>query len=407
MKKPLNEISNSAFSARFNGWFETSSAIGLHLSNKRNISSVSKNLRFLQRGLTGNRGLIASSYMDEWSILQPYLLYYWPISFYEVSAILYELKTRAVLPDINSVLDLGSGPGPASCAAQTFGAMRASLVDKSKRALAMASAIAAKGRRKNLNLEIIEYCASIEDFCAPKGESYDLIIAANSLNELWADSPDGILRRRDLVLRFLPNLQPEGILIIVEPSAHYTSIPLLELRDSLLAADFNGFSLTCLGPCPHSFACPMLDQVKKPCFSEWQWNLPPSVRELADCAGLDRDSLKASWVALKKQKNRGKDKEALQDNKIGSFDSADLRGRIVSEPMLNKAGRVRYIVCTNRGLRVTISAPRNDPTAENLGFFGLGRGDLIAANGLEIRGESHFGIAPGSQLEVLMRAPRI
>ena len=407
MKKPLNEISNSAFYARFNGWFETSSAIGLLLSNKRNISSVSKNLRFLQRGLTGNRGLIASSYMDEWSILQPYLLYYWPISFYEVSAILYELKTRAVLPDINSVLDLGSGPGPASFAAQTFGAMRASLVDKSKRALAMASAIAAKGRRKNLNLEIIEYCASIEDFCAPKGESYDLIIAANSLNELWADSPDGILRRRDLVLRFLPNLQPEGILIIVEPSAHYTSIPLLELRDSLLAADLNGFSLACLGPCPHSFACPMLDQVKKPCFSEWQWNLPLSVRELADCAGLDRDSLKASWVALKKQKNRGKDKEALQDNKIGSFDSADLRGRIVSEPMLNKAGRVRYIVCTNRGLRFTISAPRNDPTAENLGFFGLGRGDLIAANGLEIRGESHFGIAPGSQLEVLMRAPRI
>ncbi|HQN03341.1 MAG TPA: small ribosomal subunit Rsm22 family protein [Rectinema sp.] len=428
MKKPLNEISNSAFYARFNGWFETSSAIGLHLSNKRNISSVSKNLRFLQRGLTGNRGLIASSYMDEWSILQPYLLYYWPISFYEVSAILYELKTRAVLPDINSVLDLGSGPGPASFAAQTFGAMRASLVDKSKRALAMASAIAAKGRRKNLNLEIIEYCASIEDFCAPKGESYDLIIAANSLNELWADSPDGILRRRDLVLRFLPNLQPEGILIIVEPSAHYTSIPLLELRDSLLAADLDGISLACVGPCLHSFQCPMLSKEKKPCFSEWQWNLPPLVRELADCAGLDRDSLKASWIALKKHEKQEKDKEALPDNETSSLDSSSadslysaadlgdsgdlfgfrgLRGRIVSEPMLNKAGRVRYIVCTNSALRVTISALRYDPTAENLGFFGLGRGDLIAANGLEIRGESHFGIAPCSQLEVLMRAPRI
>jgi hypothetical protein len=45
--------------------------------------------------------------------------------------------------------------------------------------------------------------------------------------------------------------------------------------------------------------------------------------------------------------------------------------------------------------------------AENLGFFGLGRGDLIAADGLEIRGESHFGIAPGSRLEILMRAPWI
>ena len=407
MKRPSNEVSNLAFSAQLNNWYETSSSIGLELCKNIDTSIISKNLSYLQRGLTGDRKLIAASYMDQQRILQSYLLYYWPVSFYEVSALLHELRTRAMLPNIHSVLDLGSGPGPASFAAQTFGAKRASLVDKSKHALAAASAIATKGRVKGLNLEIIEHCAGIEDFCAPKGESYDLIIAANSINELWPNSPDGILKRRDIILRFLPNLRPEGIIIIVEPSAHYTSIPLLELRDSLLAADLNGFSLACLGPCPHSFACPMLDQVKKPCFSEWQWNLPPSVRELADCAGLDRDSLKASWVALKKQKNRGKDKEALQDNKTGSFDSAGLRGRIVSEPMLNKAGRVRYIVCTNRGLRVTISAPRNDPTAENLGFFGLGRGDLIAANGLEIRGESHFGIAPGSQLEVLMRAPRI
>ncbi|HPV59408.1 MAG TPA: hypothetical protein P5030_08305, partial [Rectinema sp.] len=216
--------------------------------------------------------------------------------------------------------------------------------------------------------------------------------------------------------------------IIVEPSAHYTSIPLLELRDSLLAADLDGISLACVGPCLHSFQCPMLSKEKKPCFSEWQWNLPPLVRELADCAGLDRDSLKASWIALKKHEKQEKDKEALPDNETSSLDSSSadslysaadlgdsgdlfgfrgLRGRIVSEPMLNKAGRVRYIVCTNSALRVTISALRYDPTAENLGFFGLGRGDLIAANGLEIRGESHFGIAPCSQLEVLMRAPRI
>jgi hypothetical protein len=110
---------------------------------------------------------------------------------------------------------------------------------------------------------------------------------------------------------------------------------------------------------------------------------------------------------LKKHEKQEKDKEALQDNKIVPFGSSGLSGRIVSEPMLNKAGRVRYILCTNGGLRATISALRYDPMAENLGFFGLGRGDLIAADGLEIRGESHFGIVPGSRLEILMRAPRI
>ncbi len=407
MKRPSNEISNWAFSAQLNNWYETSSSIGLELCKNINTSIISKNLRYLQRGLTGDRKLIAASYMDQQRILQSYLLYYWPVSFYEVSALLYELRTRAMLPNIHSVLDLGSGPGPASFAAQTFGAKRASLVDKSKHALAAASAIATKGRVKGLNLEIIEHCAEIEDFCAPNGESYDLIIATNSINELWPDSPNGILKRRDLVLRFLPNLQPEGIIVIVEPSAHYTSIPLLELRDSLLAADLDGISLACVGPCPHSLPCPMLGKEKKPCFSEWQWNLPPLVRELADCAGLDRDSLKASWVALKKHEKQEKDKEALQDNKIVPFGSSGLSGRIVSEPMLNKAGRVRYILCTNGGLRATISALRYDPMAENLGFFGLGRGDLIAADGLEIRGESHFGIVPGSRLEILMRAPRI
>jgi ribosomal protein RSM22 (predicted rRNA methylase) len=407
MKRPSNEVSNLAFSAQLNNWYETSSSIGLELCKNIDTSIISKNLSYLQRGLTGDRKLIAASYMDQQRILQSYLLYYWPVSFYEVSALLHELRTRAMLPNIHSVLDLGSGPGPASFAAQTFGAKRASLVDKSKHALAAASAIATKGRVKGLNLEIIEHCAEIEDFCAPNGESYDLIIATNSINELWPDSPNGILKRRDLVLKFLPNLQPEGIIVIVEPSAHYTSIPLLELRDSLLAADLDGISLACVGPCPHSLPCPMLGKEKKPCFSEWKWNLPPLVRELADCAGLDRDSLKASWVALKKHEKQEKDKEALQDNKIVPFGSSGLSGRIVSEPMLNKAGRVRYILCTNGGLRATISALRYDPMAENLGFFGLGRGDLIAADGLEIRGESHFGIVPGSRLEILMRAPRI
>ncbi len=428
MKKASNEISSLAFSAQLNSWYEISSSIGLELCKNIETSIISKNLRSLQRGLTGDRKLIASSYLDQKRILQSYLLYYWPISFYEVSALLYELRKRGMLPKIHSVLDLGSGPGSASFAAQIFGAIRASLVDKSKHALAAASAIATKGRVKGLNLEIIEHCAGIEDFCAPKGESYDLIIATNSINELWPNSPDGILKRRDLILRFLPNLRPEGIIIIVEPSAHYTSIPLLELRDSLLAADLDGISLACIGPCLHSFQCPVLSKEKKPCFSEWRWSLPPLVHELADCAGLDRDSLKASWIALKKHEKQEKDKEALPYNETSLLDSSNadslcgaadlgdsgdlldfrgLRGRIVSEPMLNKAGRVRYILCTNNGLRVTISAPRYDPTAENLGFFGLGRGDLIAASNLEKRGESHFGIAPGSRLEVLMRAPRI
>jgi hypothetical protein len=79
--------------------------------------------------------------------------------------------------------------------------------------------------------------------------------------------------------------------------------------------------------------------------------------------------------------------------------------------MLNKAGRIRYIVCTENGQLSTISAPQNDPTAihaqaSTLGFFNLARGDLIEASGLEERGRSHFGIIPASSLRIKMKAPR-
>ncbi|MEN6599830.1 MAG: hypothetical protein ABFC21_05415, partial [Rectinema sp.] len=98
MKKASNEISSLAFSAQLNSWYEISSSIGLELCKNIETSIISKNLRSLQRGLTGDRKLIASSYLDQKRILQSYLLYYWPISFYEVSALLYELRKRGMLP---------------------------------------------------------------------------------------------------------------------------------------------------------------------------------------------------------------------------------------------------------------------------------------------------------------------
>ena len=62
-------------------------------------------------------------------------------------------------------------------------------------------------------------------------------------------------------------------------------------------------------------------------------------------------------------------------------------------------------VCAESGL-ATLSARREDPIARESGFLALRRGDCLRASGLERRdGESNFGIAPGSRLEMTFRAP--
>ena len=79
---------------------------------RREIEAAGAALLALQRGLTGDRGLAGRAYMDDRELLGAYLLYYWPVSYMQVSV---SLAERPFSP--RRVLDLGSGPGPASAAA--------------------------------------------------------------------------------------------------------------------------------------------------------------------------------------------------------------------------------------------------------------------------------------------------
>jgi hypothetical protein len=130
------------------------------------------------------------------------------------------------------------------------------------------------------------------------------------------------------------------------------------------------------------------------------------VADLARAVGLDRDSAKATWFALKKERPAAAAARRLSAPQPAEpGDAPTLEGRVVSEPMLNKAGRVRYILCTEHGL-ATLSAKREDPTARESGFLSLRRGDCLRASGLERReGENNFGMAAGSRIEMTFHAP--
>jgi len=90
----------------------------------------------LQRGLTGGRGLIGESYMDDPGKLDAYLAYYWPISREQARHALAVSASEGM--SFRRVIDVGSGPGPVAAAFIDGGADAVALIDQSRRALDLA-----------------------------------------------------------------------------------------------------------------------------------------------------------------------------------------------------------------------------------------------------------------------------
>ncbi len=389
-------------------------------------------LKSLQRGLTGDRNLAGERYFSETDYLRAYLLYYWPVSFVQVTMALEELRSRGELPAIRRILDIGAGPGPASFAAndasaaigaaaggaseddETCRQVSAVLVDWNAEALEAARGLAAIEELVPAAITVVR--RDLEADPRLEGGPYDLIVACHSVNELWKGRADALERRAALLSQACGLLAEGGILLVVEPSATVTSRPALALRDRLLAEaaaasgeESSPNGLRCAGPCPGSYPCPIAAAGgERSCHSTWSWTPPRMVADLASAAGLDRDSAKATWFALKKEPAEAPSRQAAPAASPRSAiagDAPGLAGRVVSEPMLNKAGRVRYILCTPDGL-ATLSAKRGDPAVQESGFLDLRRGDCLRASGLERReGENNFGIAPGARLELTFMAP--
>jgi len=100
---------------------------------------------------------------------------------------------------------------------------------------------------------------------------------------------------------------------------------------------------------------------------------------------LDKDSLKMTWFLFAPPANGPGDESRSRD-----------LYRVVSDPMLNKGGRVRRLICGARG-RFPLSAAEGSPDAIRSGFNGLARGDYIRVRDPEAR-ENGWGI--GNKTEI-------
>jgi hypothetical protein len=106
-------------------------------------SVASKDFSRLQRGLTGGRGLIGSSYLEDDGMLRAYLAYYWPISRAQaqhalaVTAALEEMRGRASLPprrvvDAGSVQGRSPPPSPTRAPFLSYSSTKASVPSSSR-----------------------------------------------------------------------------------------------------------------------------------------------------------------------------------------------------------------------------------------------------------------------------------
>jgi SAM-dependent methyltransferase len=406
--------------------------VGLSAPKAAELDRLGRAVLRLQRGLTGERSLAGASYMDDPELLDAYLLYYWPVSYAQATR---ALTLSGLRP--SSVLDLGSGPGPMAAAAIDRGAARAMLVDKSPGALALAERLLAPSPTSVACLELDEFArdggpalapgsalgggAAIED-----GEGFELICFGHSLNEFHAGESGRVELRAALVERAAGRLADGGSVLIIDPATLAAARDAIALRDALCARGWR-----VIAPCTTDAPCPALAAgPSHSCHDEAAWAMPGFVEALAAKAGLDRALIKMSWFALRPPERRARpgasssetaaqptpgpvrpsgpadaalpDKPVQSDAALPSRPSSPAPGktlyRVVSEPMLNKAGRVRRLICGTEG-RFPLSAKRGDDNAEKAGFFGLGRYDLIGVDRPELR-EGGWGIAADTRIHV-------
>lgn len=338
------------------------------------LKEVGAAVRALSHGLTRERELAGSRYMEDPRLLGGYLLFYWPVSYAQARHALRELRDRP-----RTVLDAGSGPGPLAFACLDAGATEVVAADRSAAALALVRELAADAGE---GIATRSWNALSGD-PLPEGR-VDLLALGHVLNELWAGQSDAAARRAGLVERAFARVKPGGSLLIVEPALRETSRALLEVRDRLVEA---GHAV--LSPCLWRGRCPALLKPSDWCHAERAWEPPPLVQEIGRAAGLRKEALKMTYLLLAPKG------ESWAEPPSGSL------FRIVSEPLASK-GRQRYIGCGPQG-RVGLALQDKHLNDSNRAFASLARGDVIAIEGTAERGDG-LALDDRSRVSVLAHA---
>lgn len=328
---------------------------------------------------TGRDGRCAD-YLADRDLRRAYLLYFFPVNYAKVADLLREMPALPVRP--LRILDVGSGPGTASLAVldhlarlgQTgHDGSEVIAVDRNRQALQEAEALwtvlSGGGAEKPVHAFRARQ-ADAERAGAQallKEGPFDLVILANSLNELHCSAADPVADRVKFLESLLKALAPDGTLMVIEPALRGTTRALHQVRDRLVAEGL----ATVYSPCLHERPCPALVRESDWCHEERPWAPPVVIQEIDRAVGFIKDALKFSYLLLRK------------DGLTIAKREPDVY-RVVSEVMVMKGDR-RAWLCNQEG-RPLVGRLEKARSESNAAFDRWHRGAIVRVDQIERRG---------------------
>ena len=341
---------------------------------KKELKALAADVVRLSRLLTRERENLPVAYLNDDGLREAYRTYFLPPNLEKVQVPLHAITLhpgRVLEKEQLRVLDLGCGPGTASLGVLKFFEARKNpprldvvAIDRVAENLTIARELFSSCLRSNdLNATLKTIRSNIENAGHLAGEPFDLIVLSNILNELYARDKERIARRTALVKEVLDRcLSADGSCVIIEPALRETSRELLAVRDGLLEE-----GVAVCAPCLYQGACPALANPKDWCHEDVPWDPPAVIRELDKLTGLRKDSLKFSYLVLRK------------DRPGQATISVENTFRVVSEPLISK-GKIEFFFCGAGGRRPAIRLDK-DGTSRNEAFGNLRRGDRVSLKG--------------------------
>ena len=333
----------------------------------------------LSKLLTKDRENLPAAYLRDPALRLAYLRYYLPSNMKKVHLALTDLSLHPgwllSKPHLR-VLDVGAGPGTALLGLLAFFAQRAQqpkltcvAVDRVIENLRIAEDLFnSYSSNKRLDASLRTIRGDIEHADYLNEDPFDLIIFSNVLNELYPFDEDRIQRRTSIVETTMGlNLGADGSCIIIEPALRETSRDLLEVRDALVRQGTYVFS-----PCLMSMSCPAFVNPRDWCHEDIPWEPPALIKEIDKLTGLRKDSLKFSYLVLRK------DSKSLSD--MFGPDSF----RVVSEPLVSN-GKREFFVCGLEGRKLMTRLDK-DRSPLNVHFEKLTRGAIVSFERLRDEG---------------------
>ncbi len=349
-----------------------------------------RSAKALSLAFTSEREALPADYFDRPESLNAYAAAFLIPNAVKVAHALGQVASLGLLPkrDLFKILDLGAGPGTASLAAAAVLAelcpdaeVRITAIDRSGPALQLASRLFEHIRTQRQSLAAGAGCvdaATLPGVIA--GERFDLILAANLVNELPSGEAVFGLVRRLLEER----LAQDGVLVLIDPALRESARPLMALRDRLL----DGGIARVHAPCLHHGPCPMLAANERDwCHFYIEWDRPALIEEIDATARMNRRNLKMSYLILSPAEPRSPipdprspvpdPRSPVPDPRSPVPDPRSLKWRVVSSPLVTKGKRELWLCGENGELRKVRRTDR-DATPANADFGRAVRGDVVA-----------------------------